>query len=157
MQNYKKVKRHDLEDVVYGMELTFDEFMDVLELKYSNATSIGYTLTPGIFEIIDINLMLKSLLPDELKVSITIDDVRLKSNLTTHKSIRSSKKSFIYTILGLTQSHSGPLGDIEGFLQLIPGSYKRNEPINITGIDKFHLKCDCINGSILNGVTQPML
>ena len=31
--------------------------------------------------------MLKSLHPDEFKVNITIDDIRLRSNLTTDKTI----------------------------------------------------------------------
>ena len=37
------------------------------------------------------------------------------------------------------------------------GSYKSDEPINITGIDKVHLKCDCIQGSIVNGIREPIL
>ena len=60
-------------------------------------------------------------------------------------------------ILGSTQFHSGELGDIPGFFQLIQGSYKSDRPINITGIDKIQLKCDCINGSIVNGVREPIL
>ena len=30
---------------------------------------------------------------------------------------------------------------------MIAGSYKSDRPINITGIDKNILKCDCIQGS----------
>ena len=55
-----------------------------------------------------------------MKVNILFDDIRLKSKLTTIETIRFSKRSFFYVILGLTQSHSGPQGDIEGFVQLIP-------------------------------------
>ena len=40
---------------------------------------------------------------------------------------------------------------------MIAGSYKSNKPINITGIDKIHLKCDCVQGSIVNGVREPIL
>ena len=40
---------------------------------------------------------------------------------------------------------------------MIAGSYKGDRPINITGIGKVHLKCDCINGSIVNGVREPIL
>ena len=46
------------------------------------------------YEIFDIKLMLKSLLPDDVKVNITINDIRLRSNLTTNKTIRFTKKSF---------------------------------------------------------------
>ena len=101
--------------------------------------------------------MFKSLLPKEVEVNITIDDVRLKSNLSSNKTIRFTKKSFFYVILAFTQSHSGELGDIPGFIQLIPRSYKSDGPINHTGTDKVYLKCDCINGSIVNGVREPIL
>ena len=57
----------------------------------------------------------------------------------------------------MNQSHSGPIADIEGFDQLLPGIYKSEKPINIAGVDKFHLKCDCNNGSFVNGVTEPFL
>ena len=64
---------------------------------------------------------------------------------------------FLYTILGFTRSHSYPLDDIKGFYQLIPGSNKGDRPINITRVDKNHLKCDCIQGSIVNGIREPIL
>ena len=150
-------KYEALEDMVYRLQLTYDELIDILNLKYNPSSTIGYTLPPGMHEIIDNIFSLKSLLPKEVKVNITIDDVRLKSNLTTNKSIRFTKKSFFYVILGFTQSHSRELGDIPSFIQLIPGGYKSDKPINITGIDKNHLKCDCINGSIVNGTREPFL
>ena len=40
------------------------------------------------------------------------------------------------------------------FVQLTPGTYKSDEPINITGIDKIRLKRDCIQGSIVNGIGE---
>ena len=46
------------------------------------------------YEIIDINLMLKSLLSKEVKISTPIDDVRLKAKLTTNKTIKFIKKIF---------------------------------------------------------------
>ena len=67
------------------------------------------------------------------------------------------KNHFFYTILGFTQSRSYPLDDFDGFYQIIAGSYKSDRPINITGIDKIHLKCDCIQGSIVNGIREPIL
>ena len=144
--------------MVYRYQLTYNEIIDVLNLKYIATTTIGYTLVPGMYEIIDIDFMLKSLLPKEVKVNITVDDVRLKSKLTTNKTIRVTIKIFsFYVILGFTHSHSGELGDIPVFVQLIPVSYKSDKPINITGIDKVYLKCDCIQGSIVNGVREPIL
>ena len=109
-------------------------------MKYIFGSKNGYTLPPGIYENSDINLMLKFLLPNELKVKSTIDDIRLKTILTTNKTMRFTEKLFFYTILGSNQFHSGPLGDIEESIQKTAGPYKRDKPINITGIDKFHLK-----------------
>ena len=40
---------------------------------------------------------------------------------------------------------------------MIAGSYKSDKPINITGIDKVHLKCNVVDGSIVNGVREPIL
>ena len=139
------------------MELTYSEIESILDMNFINKSTTGYTLPPGIYEISDINSILKSSLPDEVKVNVTIDDIRLKSNLTTNKTIRFTKRSFFYTILGFSHSQSALLGEIEGFVQLIPGSYKSDEPINIKGIDKIHLKCDCSDGSTVNGVREPIL
>ena len=69
----KRVKFKNLEDMVYRMELTYDEIVDVLDVKYIAGSTNGYTLVPGIYEVSDINLMLKSLLPNK-KINITIDD-----------------------------------------------------------------------------------
>ena len=59
--------------------------------------------------------MLKFLFPDEVKIDTADDDIRLRSSLTTNKTILFAKKSFFYTILSFTLSHSKALGDIEGF------------------------------------------
>ena len=40
---------------------------------------------------------------------------------------------------------------------MIPGSYRSDIPNNTTGIDKNHLKSDCINGSNVNGMREPIL
>ena len=139
------------------MRLSYDEIMDILDMKYISTKRTGYSLIPGIYEIFDLNNTLKNILPDNVKVNITIDDIRLKSNLKTNQTLIFTEKSFFYTILGFTQSMSYPLDDIDGFYQLIAGSYKSDKSINITGIDKIHLKCDCIQGSIANGIREPIL
>ena len=99
----RRVKNHDLEDMVYKTELPYDENMDVLDKTYNSATSIGCTLLPGVYKSSDNNLMLKSLLPDEVTVNITIDDIRLnRSSLSTKKLIRFNENFFLYTILDFT-------------------------------------------------------
>ena len=66
-----------------------------------------------------------------MKISVTVDDVRLKSNLKTNQTLIYTNKSYFYTILGFTQSRSYPLDDIDGFYQVISGSCKSDRPINI--------------------------
>ena len=92
-----------------------------------------------------------------MKVTITIDDTRLKSNIKINQTLIFTEKTFCYTILGFNRSRSYPLNDIHGYYQLIAWSYKADKPINITGIDKVHLKCDCIQGSIVNGKRETVL
>ena len=104
------------------MQLTYDEIIDVLDLKYISTKRIGFSLNPGIYEIIDLNNTLEYILPDNVKVSVTIDDIRLKSNLKINQTLIFTEKSFFYSFLGFTQSHQGPLNDIEGFYQILPGS-----------------------------------
>ena len=50
------------------MELTYDENVDILNVSFIAGSANGYTLTLGIYEISDINLMIKFLLLDEVKV-----------------------------------------------------------------------------------------
>ena len=157
LQELKNDKYNDLTDLVYRMQLTYDEIIDVLDLKYIPTKRTGYSLNPGFYEVVDLNNILKYILPDNVKLNITIDDIRLKSNLKINQTLIFTERSFFYTILGFTQSRSYPLDDIDGFYQLIAGSYKSDRPINITGIDKIHLKCDCIQGSVVNGIREPIL
>ena len=114
-------------------------------------------MNPGIYEVVDLNNTLKYILPDNVKVNVTIDDVGLKSNLKINQTLIFTEKPFFNTILGFTRPRSYPRDDIDGFYQLIEGSYKSDRPINITGFDKFHLKCDCVQGSIVDGIREPIL
>ena len=157
LEELKNVKYNDLEDLVYRFKLTYDEIMDILDLKYIPTKRTGYSIEPNIYNVVDLNNTLKNILPDNVKIDVTIDERKYKTDLKINQTLIFTNKSFFYTILGFTQPHQGPLNDIEGFYQLLPGSYKSDKPINITGIDKVHLKCDCIDGSIVNGVREPIL
>ena len=82
IEELKNLEYNDLEDMVFRMGLTYSEIENILDMKYIPTLVSGYTLPLGIYEISDINSMLKSLLPNEVKVNITADDIRLRSNLT---------------------------------------------------------------------------
>ena len=157
IEELKNAKYNALEDLVYRMRLSYDEIMDILDLKYIPTKRTGYSIEPNIYNVVDLNKTLKNILPNNIKIDITIDERKYKTDLRINQTLIFTNKSFFYTILGFTQSHSYPLDDLEGFYQLIPGSYQSERPINITGIDKVHLKCDCIDGSIMNGTREPIL
>ena len=157
LEELKNVKYNDLEDLVYRFKLTYDEIMDILDLKYIPTKRTGYSIEPNIYNVVDLNKTLKNILPTNVKIDITIDERKYKTDLKINQTLIFTNKSFFYTMLGFTQSHSYPLEDIEGFYQLIAGLYKSERPINITGIDKLHLKCDCVDGSIVNGTREPIL
>ena len=115
LEELKNVKYNDLKDLVYEMRLSYDENLDILDLKYIPTKRIGYSLNPGFYDVVDLNNTLQYFLPDNVKVNVTIDDVRLKSNLKTNQTLIFTEKSFFYTILGFTRSYCYPLDDIDGF------------------------------------------
>ena len=156
-EEIKNVKYNDLKDFVYRMQLTYDEIKDILDWKHIPTKRTGYSLDPSNYEADELDNTLKFILPDNVKVSVTNDDIRLKSNLKFIQTLIFVEKSFFYSILGFTRSRSSLLDDIDGFYQSIKGSYKSDKPINFTGIDKIHLNCDCIQGSMVNGIREPIL
>ena len=66
--------------------------MDILDLKFIPTKRTGYSLNPGIYEVKDLNNSLKFFLPDNVKVNITIDDIRLKSNSKNSQTLIFTKK-----------------------------------------------------------------
>ena len=78
------------------MRLSYDEIMDILDLTYLPTKRTGYSLNPGIYEVVDLNNTLKHILLDNVKVNITIDDIKLKSNLNPNQTLLFTKNlSFI--------------------------------------------------------------
>ena len=157
LEESESAKYNDLEDLVYRMQLTYNEIIDILHLKYVPTKRMGYSIEPNIYNVDDLNKTLKNVLPNNVKINVSIDERKYKTDSKNNQTLIFTNKSFFYTILGFNQSHQGPLNDIEGFYQILPGSYKSDKPINITGIDKVHLKCNVVDGSIVNGVREPIL
>ena len=84
------------------MPLTYDENKDSLDLKNFSTKRPGYALNPSIYEVVDLNNTLNYILHDNVKVTVTIDDVRLKAFLKTSQTLNFTKKSFFYKFLGFT-------------------------------------------------------
>ena len=75
-EELKNVKYNDLDDMVYRFQLTYKEIVDILDLKYIPTKRTNFSLNPGIYGVVDLNNTLKHILPDNVKVIVTIDDVR---------------------------------------------------------------------------------
>ena len=61
--------------------------------------------------------------------------------------MRFDKKSFFHTLLG-----HGPYFDYK-----VPAVYTSDKILNFNTTNKIHLKCDCIDGIIQDGIRQPIL
>ena len=46
--------------MVYRLELTYNEIIDILDIKYIPTSTKGYSLPCGIYEIRDIDFMIQS-------------------------------------------------------------------------------------------------
>ena len=51
----RNVIKNDLEYLVHRMQLTYEEIINVLDLKNFPTKRTGYSLNPGIYEVVDLN------------------------------------------------------------------------------------------------------
>ena len=83
-------------------------------------------------------------------VHFEYDDITMKTKLVVRSrfiAIRFDEKSFFSTVLGLI-----PGWDYKHYIKYI---IQKN--LNLGSTNKINLKCDCIDGSIQDGVRQPIL
>ena len=108
--------------------------------------SIEIELTPGVYELVDINNAIKQKIHEsdyDFKIDIIPDTISMKSVLTTSNSIHFNSRLNI--LLGFTNK------------DYPPGTHTSEKPVMITTTDKNHLKCDCVDGSIVNGIREQIL
>ena len=73
LADLKTVKFQELDDTVYGVELTSDKIVGILDTKCFAGSTNRYTLPPGLYEASSFNSMLNALLPDEVKRNNSIE------------------------------------------------------------------------------------
>ena len=108
--------------------------------------SIEIELTPGVYELVDINNAIKQKIHEsdyDFEIDIIPDTISMKSVLTTSNSIHFNSRLNI--LLGFTNK------------DYPPGTHTSEKPVMITTTDKVHLKCDCVDGSIVNGIREQIL
>ena len=98
LEELKNAKYNNFEDMVYRFQLIYDEIINIIDLKYIPTKRTIYSLNPGIYEVVDLNNTLKYILPVNVILSVTIDDVRLKSNLKNNQTLFFTEKSFFHKI-----------------------------------------------------------
>ena len=128
-----------------------------LILKEYNSHFITYQLSPGIYTIQDISDAVNTFSGHSEIIEVQYNDISMKTKtILKYKDLRENfglgtlrfdKKSFFHTLLG-----HDPYFDYK-----VPGVYTSDKILNLTTTNKIHLKCDFIDGSIQNGLRQPIL
>ena len=79
----------------------------------------------------------------DFKLNIEADTISMKSVLTTASGIYFNSE--LNKLLGFTNK------------EYPAGTHISEKPVMITTTDKVHLKCDCVDGSIVNGIREQIL
>ena len=154
--NYSRSKFRDFESYL-RIRVGLDEEDIQLILKEYNSPFLTYDLSPGNYTIQDISDAIQTFSDHMEIIKIEYDDISMKTKIILKYidgqkmfvlgTLRFDEKSFFHTLLGFT-----PYWDYKS-----PGVYTSDKISNLNTINKIHLKCDFINGSIQNGLRQPIL
>ena len=137
-----------------------------LILREYNSHFITYELNPGIYTIQDISDAIQTFSGHKEIIQIEYDDISMKTKIILKfknnekglfalGTLRFKEKSFFHTLLGFTPYWDyKPTNSNHVF---IPGVYISDIILNLSATNKIHLKCDCIDGSIQDGVRQSIL
>ena len=145
-QDFESFLRSQIDLVESDIKLVLDEY---------NSSFITYELEPGIYSYKEISEALFYILQSEYpqsssEILIRLDDITRKTKLVVRSgiiAIRFDEKSFFSTILGFT-----PGWDYKHYNQ-----YLSQKIVNLNSTNKIHLKCNAIDGSVVNGIRQPIL
>ena len=145
-QDFESYLRTEVDLVEDDVKLVLDEY---------NSSFITYELEPGIYNFKDISEVLFNILQSEYPgpsnaIDIDHNDITMKTKLVVNNgiiAIRFDEKSFFSTVLGFT-----PGWDYKHY-----NKYINQKIVNLSNTNKKHLKCDAINGSVVNGLRQPIL
>ena len=145
-QDFESYLRTEVDLVQDDVKLVLDEY---------NSSFITYELDPGIYTFKDISEALFNILqsgypgPSNV-IEIEFDDITRKTKLVVNKgiiAIRFDETSFFSTILGFTSGW-----DYKHY-----NKYTSQKVVNLGSTNEIHLKCDCIDGSVVNGLRQAVL
>ena len=146
IQDFESYLRTEVDLNEDDIKLVLDEY---------NSSFLTYKLEPGIYSYKNISEAVFYILQSEYpqsnsEILIRHDDITRKTKLIVNSgkiAIRFDEKSVFSTILGFT-----PGWDYKHYNQ-----YLSQKIVNLSNTNKIHLKCDVIDGSIQDGVRQPIL
>ena len=144
-QDFESFLRTQIDLVEDDIKLVLDEY---------NSNFITYELEPGIYTFKDISEALFNIIQFEYPgpsnvIDIEYDDITMKTKLDVKAgiiAIRFEEKSFFSTILCFISGW-----DYKHYIK-----YISQKIINLSNTNKIHLKCDVIDGSVVNGLRQPI-
>ena len=121
----------------------------------SNSSFITYELEPGIYIFNDLSEALFNILHPEDRVynnsvDIEYDDITMQTKLVVRPgnvAIRFEEISVFSCILGF----------ISGWDYKHYNKYISQKSVNLSSTNRIHLKCDVIDGSVIDGSKQPFL
>ena len=144
-QDFERYLRTEVDLVEDDIKLVLDEYI---------SSFITYDLEPGIYSLKDISEDLFKILQPEYDgyhdvIDIEYDGITMKTKLFvgTSIAIKFDEQSFFISILGFT-----PGWDYKPY-----NEHMGQKIINLSTTNKIHLKCDCIDGSVIDGLRQPNL
>ena len=145
-QDFESFLRTQIDLIEDDVKLVLDKYI---------SSFITYELEPGIYSYREISEALFYLHQSEnpssgSEILIRLDDITRKTKMVVNSgiiAIRFDEKSFFSTILGFTAGW-----DYKHYNQ-----YLSQKIVNLSSTNKILLKCDCIDGSIQDGVRQPIL
>ena len=155
LYGYTRSRFPDFESYLRIVIGLYEEDIQII-LKEYNSHFITYELNPGIYSIQDISDSIYTFNVNE-SIKVEYDDISMKTKIIL-KYIGERKMfvlgtlifdqtSFFHTFLGFT-----PYWDYK------PSNvYTSDKILNLNTINKIHLKCDVIDGSVVDGVRQPIL
>ena len=143
----------DLNKIIDQINHNIKDKTNILDLNGIGSISncLEIERPPGEYELVDennaiqqeINNSCSFRLDSDFKINIEADTISMKSVLRT--SFPVCFNSELNTLLGFTKT------------DYTAGTHKSEKPVMITITDKVHLKCDCVDGSIVNGIREQML
>ena len=145
-QDFESFLRTEVYLVEDDIKLVLDEY---------NSNFVTYELDPGIYTFQNLSEALFNILQSEYPgpsnvIDIKYDEITLKTKLVVKFgiiAIRFDEKSFFSIILGFNSGW-----DYKHY-----NKYTSQKVVKLGSTNKIHLKCDCIGGSVVNGLRQPKL